>query len=181
MQVAWNPKLKINLGDVFNRVYGSKPYEVRKTLRQLIYRSTFQDDFGLRAIDVIVERTLKGKDKDGQTFTSYSKTYRDSDTFEIYKAGQRRVDLKLSGEMLASMQTKGSGSAIVTINFVDELNAAKAHGHITGMSGRKGGVVRDFFGISDTEADSIMKDLVSEYARGDATEAEARALLREIG
>lgn len=178
--MAWNPKLKISLGDVFNRVYGSKPYEVRKTLRQLIYRSSFQDDFGLRAIDVIVERTLKGKDKDGQTFAAYSSSYRESDTFEIYKAGQRRVDLKLSGEMLASMQVKGTGSGNITINFVDELNAAKAHGHITGMSGRKGGVVRDFFGISDMEADGIMKDLVSEYARGDAIEAEARALIRDV-
>lgn len=178
--MAWNPKLKISLGDVFNRTYGSKPYEVRKTLRQLIYRSDFQDDFGLRAIDVITERTLRGKDKDGQSFAPYSKSYRDSDVFEIYKAGQRRVDLKLSGEMLASMQVKGSSAGNITINFVDELNAAKAHGHITGMSGRRGGVVRDFFGLSDTEAEGIMKELVSEYARGDAKDAEARALLREI-
>lgn len=177
--MAWNPKLRLDLSEVFNRVYSSKPYEVRKTLRPLLYRSDFKDDFGLRVIDKIVDRTLEGKDKEGKTFTGYSKEYRESDTFQIYKGGQRRVDLKLSGEMLASMQVRASGTNI-TINFVDELNAAKAHGHITGMSGRKGGVVRDFFGVSTDEADEIMRDLVTEYAQGEASDAQARALIREI-
>ena len=178
--MAWNPKLKIDLLDSFNRVYGSKPHEVRKVLRKYVSQSRFKDDFGLAIIDVITERTLKGKDKDGDTFKRYSKTYRDSDVFEIYKGSQVRVDLKLSGEMLASMQVKSSGTTQITINFVDSLNRAKAHGHITGMSGRKGGVVRDFFGVSDVETDKVMKDLITEYAQGDATDNEVRSLLRSV-
>ncbi len=177
--MAWNPKLKVNLVDVFNRTYAAKPYEVRKSLRQLVRRSDFKDDFGLAAIDVITERTLEGRDQYGERFAGYSKAYKESAAFEIYGKGSR-VDLKLSGEMLASMQVRSAGDEI-TINFVDSLNAAKAYGHITGMSGRKGGVVRDFFGLSKEEEDKIMKDLVERYARGDAFEYEADELLREIG
>ena len=177
--MAWNPKLKINLIDVFNRTFASKPYEVRRSLRQLVRRSDFKDDFGLNAIDVITERTLDGKDQYGEKFAGYSKSYKNSDVFEIYGKGSR-VDLKLSGEMLASMQVRSAGDEI-TINFIDSLNASKAYGHITGMSGRKGGVVRDFFGLSKEEEEKIMKDLVERYARGDTFEYEEDELLREIG
>ena len=178
--MKWNPKLKIDLVEVFNRTYSSKPYEVRRRLRQYVYSSTFQEDFGLLVIDHIQDRTLSGKDKNGESFKGYSKSYRESDTFQIYKGGQRVVDLKLSGEMLASMQVRSSSSGQVTINFVDALNAAKAHGHITGMSGRKGGVVRDFFGIKPAEEDKIMKRLIHEYSQGDSVSAQGRELIREL-
>lgn len=176
--MPWNPKLRVNLLEVFNRNYASKPYEVRKVLREVIRRGDFQDDFGLRAIDVITDRTLEGKDRNGDRFSPYSKSYRASDVFEIYGKGSK-VDLKLSGEMLASMQVKSAGDSI-TINFVDSLNAAKAHGHITGMNGRKGGVVRDFFGLSTTEEDAIMVDLIKDYSSSNAANEEARRLLRDI-
>lgn len=176
--MAFNPKMKVNLLEVFNRNYSSKPYEVRKALREVIRRGTFKDDFGLKAIDVITERTLSGKDRYGDKFAPYSKSYKQSDVFEIYGKGSR-VDLKLSGEMLASMEVRSAGDEI-TIKFVDALNAAKAHGHITGMSGRKGGVVRDFFGLTVQEEDAIMKETMKEYMSGSATQAEANALLREI-
>lgn len=176
--MAWNPKLKVNLIEVFNRNFSDKPYEVRKFLRQVIRRSDFMDDFGLRAIDVITERTLSGKDRFGDRFAPYSKAYKNSDVFEIYGKGSR-VDLKLTGEMLASMETK-SAFPILTVQFVDDLNAAKAHGHITGMSGRKGGVVRDFFGLDTDEENKIMKDLIDEYSRGDSIDEEIRALNREL-
>lgn len=177
--MAWNPKLKIDLIQVFNRVYGSKPYEVRRALRQIINTSSFKDDFGLAAIDLIVERTLEGQDKNGKAFKRYSKAYKKSAVFEIYGKGSH-VDLKLSGEMLASMQTKFSGTEVV-INFVDELNAAKAHGHITGMNGRKGGVVRNFFGLNNEELDSIMKATVKEHTSGSDLAEMGRELIREIG
>lgn len=176
--MAWNPKVKINVLDVFNRVYASKPYEVRKALREVIRRGTFKDDFGLRVIDVITDRTLAGVDRFGDKFAPYSKSYKQSDIFEIYGKGSR-VDLKLSGEMLASMETSSSGDEI-TVKFVDSLNAAKAHGHITGMSGRKGGVVRDFFGVTIKEQDEIMVELINEYANDSAARAEARELIREL-
>jgi hypothetical protein len=177
--MAWNPKLKLNLLDIFNRNFSSKPYEVRRALREVIRRSDFKDDFGLAAIDVIVERTLSGVDRKGEKFDGYSKVYRESDVFAIYKGRQRRVDLKLSGEMLASMQVRSAGDS-VTVSFVDDLNAAKAHGHITGMSGRKGGVVRDFFGLSTTEEDALMKDLIRQYSSENDLAAEARKLLRDV-
>lgn len=176
--MAFNPKLKINLLEVFNRNFSSKPYEVRRALREVIRRADFMDDFGLRAIDVITERTQSGVDRNGDSFAPYSKSYKDSFVFEVYGKGSK-VDLKLSGEMLASMQVKRSGDQIA-ISFVDDLNAAKAHGHITGMSGRKGGVVRDFFGINDQEADDIMKSLMREYMTDTAASIEGRALQREV-
>lgn len=160
--MAYNPKLKINLIDVFNRVYSSKPYEVRRQLREIAMRSTFKEDFGMLAIDKIVSRTLKGLDKDGNPFAGYSKSYRESLTFEIYKGSSTKVDLKLTGEMLASMEAEAYWEGVL-IQFVDAHNGAKAHGHITGMSGRKGGKVRDFFGISDAEADEIMLKTMRGY------------------
>ena len=161
--MAYNPKLKINLIEIFNRVFSSKPYEVRRTLREVVYRNSFQEDFGSLAIDKIVDRTLSGKDKNGDSFAGYSPSYKKSLAFEIYKGSKTKVDLKLTGEMLASMEAKASSGGVLTIQFVDSENAAKAHGHITGMSGRKGGKVRDFFGLSDTEADEIMRTVMRGY------------------
>lgn len=177
--MGWNPKLRINLLDIFNRNYSDKPYEVRRALRDVIRKSSFKDDFGLKAIDVITERTLSGKDRFGDTFTKYSKAYKNSTIFDIY-GKTSKVNLELTGEMLASMEVRSSGDEI-TIKFVDSLNAAKAHGHITGMNGRKGGVVRDFFGLSKTEEDKVMKELINEYSSSDPVLSEARALIRELG
>lgn len=165
--MSYNPKLKINITEVFNRVYSSKPYEVRRALRDLTHRDSFKHDFGELVIDTIVERTLRGLDKNGDPFPSYSKSYKESLAFEIYKDGSR-VNLKLTGEMLASMEVIPALNG-VTIQFVDALNAAKAHGHITGMSGRKGGKVRDFFGVSQAEEESILKRVMN-FHRSDNVE-----------
>lgn len=166
--MAFNPKLRVDITSIFNRVYASKPYEVRRVLRDLTHRDAFKNDFGSLVIDTIIERTLKGLDKNGSPFPSYSPSYKDSLAFQIYKEGNR-VNLKLTGEMLASMETKAVMNG-VTIQFVDSLNRAKAHGHITGMSGRKGGKVRDFFGVSKAEEDDIMKRVMSYHQTGDAAE-----------
>lgn len=159
---TYNPKLKLNLIDIFNRVYASKPYEVRKRLREVVYRESFKEDFGSLAIDKIVNRTLSGVDKEGNVFKGYSPSYRKSLVFQIYKGSQTKVDLKLTGEMLASMEVKPTYEGI-TIQFIDGDNGAKAHGHINGIKTKTGRVVRDFFGLSSTEEDEIMKRVIRGY------------------
>lgn len=161
--MAYNPKLKINLLDVFNRNYASKPYEVRKALRQRVMSDAFKGEFGARCVELIIERTLKGKDKDGDRFVKYSKAYKQSLEFQLYKEGTR-VDLKLSGGMLAAMMSEYN-SNMITIKFDDSDEAAKAHGHINGSNHLP---VRDFFGISDKEADKILKGLVKSGGEDDA-------------
>ena len=178
--MAHNPKLRLNLTDIFNRVYSSKPYEVRRALREITHKDSFKNDFGSLAIDRIVERTLSGVDKNGKPFPSYSESYKKSLDFEIYKEGSK-VNLKLTGEMLASMEVIPRLNGVV-IQFADSLNASKAHGHITGMSGRKGGKVRDFFGLSQTEEDSIMRRVMSFHRSGDVNDLQGfLQLYGEVG
>lgn len=164
----FNPRLKIDFISIFNRLYSNKPYEVRRAMREIAMQDYFKLSFGALAIDRIIERTLEGKDKNGKAFKPYSKAYKESLSFQLYKSGNN-VNLELTGEMLASMESKPNIRGI-TVEFVDDLNRAKAHGHITGMSGRKGGVVRDFFGLSEEEENTIMKRVMASSTSGELQE-----------
>lgn len=125
---------------------------------------------GEEIIDYIIERTLKGKDKDNNKFKSYSKSYIKSLDFKL--GGKRRspVNLKLSGDMLASIKVLSHKKGEVTVGFdkSDTENNGKAEGNILGTYGQKTstGKKRDFLGISDTD---LRKQVLKNYPEKDKT------------
>lgn len=153
-------RYKINLTDVFDNTFKDKERDQRSVLRRFISQPQVKDSFGREVIREIVKRTReKGIDKFDKNFRPYSKEYRKSLQFQIFKGGKRKPDLTLSGEMLASMQHNFSiNGRIVTIDFVDQLNNDKAHGNIFEHG-------RDFFGLPEDVEAKILRDIVVDASR----------------
>lgn len=102
------------------------------------------------AIDKMIERTESGKDVFNRNFKGYSKSYKDS--LEFKASGKTSfVDLKLSGDMIGSIDVVDRVLDRVTIGLQGTLQNNKAFGHMTGMEGHptlEGRVpVRNFFGV----------------------------------
>jgi len=120
--------------------------------------------FGI--ISYITDRTKAGKGRDGKKWTppadKYSKEYRESLDFKNAKKGQRKVNLTLSGDMLASIDLLKSESGKLTIG-IDKGDADhdKAEGNIRGSYGKSTGFkskARDFLSISQKEVNKVLKD-----------------------
>ena len=160
--MAWNPTYKINLLEVLKRSV-SDP-KIQDALRPTLRESPFKTLFGQRVVDEIVTRTReKNIDKNGKSLGTYSKAYKQSLVFEIYKSGQRKVDLTLTGEMLESLKTNNSAYQII-VNVEGEENRGKAQGHITGRLGKNGKAKpRDFLGLPKKEEERIFKESIKDY------------------
>lgn len=107
-------------------------------------------ELGDLIIEHIVERTQKGLDKNGEKFPAYSKEYIRSLDFKNAGKSRNRVDLQLSGDMLAALQVLATSAGKITVGYergTDEN--ARAEGNILGSYGgdpdpKK---ARDFLGI----------------------------------
>jgi hypothetical protein len=107
-------------------------------------------------IDRIVERTMDLKiDKNGRPFDPLkSESYK---AFKMSIGAGGEANLRLTGEMLGSLQYKPSKSSStkIVVGIDASRNAeenAKAKGHITGDIGVK----RDFLGLPQSEIDEIV-------------------------
>ncbi len=120
-----------------------------------------KDEVADLIIERIVNRTDQGKDKEGKRFPGYSKSYKESLDFKVAGKSSGKVDLQLSGDMLAALEVLDKTSRSVTIGFEQgsEENA-KADGNIRGTYGKPTPdpkKARDFLGITETELSKIIK------------------------
>lgn len=146
-------KWKIDLTSLVTKSYSKR--EVRDKVRSVIASDSFKRLFGDMVITQIADNTTSGVDKKGRAFKPYKKSYKNSFIFEVYGKSSN-VNLELTGDMLSSMEAVPIRNAI-TIQFTDEENAAKAHGHINGGNFLP---VRDFFGLPEDELIDAFKDAV---------------------
>ena len=121
---------------------------------------------GQELIDLMIERTTeKSKSVDGRPLPSYSKPYKESETFKQY-GKTNKVDMTLSGDMLGSIDVLEAGDT-VKIGFIDTLQSNKAYGHMTGMKKHPfldGKVeARKFFGVGV----GAIEDVVAKYRDDD--------------
>ena len=132
------------------------------------------EDQRLAVADLIVERivnrTDKGIDKNDKPFVGYSQSYKDSLDFKI--AGKGKVNLQLSGDMLAALSVLDvtSRSAVIGFERGSEENG-KADGNIRGTYGRSkpiAGKARDFLGISYEELSKIIDVIKNDKPKGRA-------------
>lgn len=102
-------------------------------------------------IEHIFDRTNRGLDKNGKRFPGYSKEYVASLDFKVGGKSKSKVDLQLSGDMLAAMKLISHSSGKLLIGFDNgTLENDKAEGNILGTYGQPSpipGKQRDFLGI----------------------------------
>lgn len=131
----------INLKDFFGTNISSEPLKER---------------IGQFLIDRIKSRTSQGVDINGNAFVGYSKAYQSSDEFlAARKSGG--VNMKLSGDMLGSIDILEIKGNSIKIGFADREEELKAHGHMTGGGKNNSLPVREFFGITDRDLEEANK------------------------
>jgi hypothetical protein len=113
-------------------------------------------------IEHIRRRTEKGLDKRNRQFPGYSDEYVKSLDFKNGGKRKGRVDLQLSGDMLADLQLVKMQKNAIVIGFTpgSEENA-RAEGNILGTYGQDKpipGKKRDFLGISQSELNDILSN-----------------------
>lgn len=137
-------KRKITESEVYQEIDLSEIYGRNPTIEELV-------EFADMAKNEIIDRTQGGRDINGERFPKYTKDYAD------FKGVSRSdVDLTLFGEMLNSIDTQIRGSRVFI--SMDQDQAAKAHGNITGSYGKdspNSEKARDFFGLRDDDAKKI--------------------------
>jgi hypothetical protein len=167
--------LKFNLSDIMQQGFTDGQ---RRVLTPSISSTGIKVQFARRAIEAILERTNQGKDKNNKSFKPYSTRYKKSREFKIY-GKTSRVNLKLSGEMQASIHPGRSSGQTVTIAITDPEQVGKARGHINGSGPLP---VRDFWGLSMKDQVSILKEIFrveNAAARFEALEEGLQDVLRE--
>lgn len=109
---------------------------------------------GEAMLEVIRKRTQSGKDKNGRDFVGYTQAYKESHEYKL-KRKKGKVDLTLTGDMLASLEVLSSKKGAVMLGYKNGTDEnAKADGHISGNV-RKDGRKRDFLGIQKKESTII--------------------------
>ena len=111
-------------------------------------------------IETIRRRTEKGVDKSGRRFPAYSEGYVDSLDFKIAGKSKTRVDLTLSGDMLAALTVLDSRPGKIVIGFEDgSPENARADGNIRGSYGGSPNPskARDFLGLPPAELARLLR------------------------
>lgn len=123
---------------------------------------------GQAIIDKIIERTNQGKgiEFSGDTARTvklkspYSDKYADSLKFKAAGKDQNDVNMRLTGDMLASVDVLSVGINTITIGIADDKEKLKAFNHITGDTVPK----RPWFGIGKQELLEIKRDFKEDIA-----------------
>lgn len=131
----------------------NKYVKVKIPLPQPIEDKSIRSEVAELIIERIVERTISGKDVDGNNFPKYSTSYKNSLDFANAGKDESTVNLELSGDMLASLAyiKKESDDKHIVIGFDDESVEGRAEGNIRGSYGKDKGsrkLSRDFLGTS---------------------------------
>lgn len=160
-------KLQIDLISLLHRI--EKNPNRRRALTPLLRRESIKREFGNRIIDEIEDRTLQGKDKRGASFKGragrYSKKYRESLKFKVFKGKQTKPNLKLTGSMLSSMYVERTTQTGVILSFNNQEDNDKAEGHVNGANHLP---IRDFWGIEDERAGKILDSVLSDFNQENA-------------
>jgi uncharacterized protein YuzE len=120
-------------------------------------------EIGQAIIDYMVERAEDGKGLNGVKLKSpYSKEYSESLDFKAAGKSKSKVNMTLSGDMLASIDIVDQSGSVIEIGIEDSEQAVKAYGHQTGFEGHPvlDGPKRPFFGVSVKE---LQKEILPQF------------------
>ena len=130
--------------------------------------------FAELAVDTIENRTLDGKNINGRKFKKYTKTYA-----EFKGVTRDSVDMFLEGDMLDSItrKKKEESEDTVFIHLDSKLETKKGYNHMTRKTKANPLPKREFFGLTDGEAEKIAKKIKQPDEKKAVSLAELRAAL----
>lgn len=112
-------------------------------------------------IEHIFDRTDRGLDKNNKPFPGYSKEYMDSLDYKIAKGTKKKVNLQLSGDMLAAITLLNHKKRRLVIGFeAGTEENDKAEGNILGTYGQPSpipGKKRDFLGLKAAKLKELLE------------------------
>lgn len=117
------------------------------------------------AIEFMVDRTLAQRDIDGKKFPKYSKAYTESLDFKNAGKSKNKVDLQLSGDMLAALDILENTDGKIVVGYEPGTDEeARAEGNILGSYGGEPNEkrARRFLGIKKENLQKIIDLVVSE-------------------
>ena len=132
---------------------------------------------GQAIVETIVDRSCdKNVDVDGRPFKAYSKEYKKSVDFRAFGKSSSDKDMKLTGDMLGTLDVKRIEGDNIVIGWQDSTNNAKAYNHNTGDTVPK----REFLGMRESEL-SKLKDEFEPKALKPTDESNISDLFKLIG
>lgn len=105
-------------------------------------------------LDYITERSSQGLGLGRKDLHSpYSDSYAKSAPFIAAGKSKRRINMRLSGDMVRSMDILEEDGSVVTFGIEDSEEAIKAYAHQTGFEGHPtiSGPKREWFGVTPAE------------------------------
>jgi len=131
-----------------------------------------QKALGEKLIAYIKERTDNGIDKDGSRFSKYSESYVKSQAFKNAGKSKNDVNLRLSEEMMNSLQVLSSGSGYIELGY--EPNSS-ANDKARWSEASDNGPSRKFLGVKDSELQKLVAATVLENSSLSTEEEDALA------
>lgn len=133
---------------------------------------------GQAMIDKIIQRTESHKDVNGSKFAAYSKEYVDSLQFKAFDKTKSDINMKLTGQMLSTLDITADKGSKITIGWDDEQENAKAYNHNVGDTVTK----REFFGLTDQELQEIKAEFKDDVksAAGEPLQSEKNQVLSGV-
>ncbi len=135
------------------------------------------------ALERLQKRLDEGRGVDGK-LAKYSSEYKDSLAFKVF-GKTNTVNMQLTGDMLVAVNELESKGTNMKIGINDDLEAAKAYGHMTGMKGHPTlegkAPVRNWFGWTDKELKEIANAIKPEVnSRNTISDEKALRLLDRL-
>ncbi len=115
-----------------------------------------------------LEFSSDGSAKTVKLKSPYSKMYAESLDFLAAGKSKNKVNMSLTGDMLASIQVEDLGDNKISVYIDGETEVLKAYNHLTGDTVPK----RPFFGVSQKDVKDVIMDFQSEIDQRIAREGE---------
>jgi hypothetical protein len=117
------------------------------------------NDIGGAIVDYIVKRAGDNKGIGGKALPApYSEEYASSPEFKQFGKSKNKVNMRLTGDMLNAVDVLGFDGSVLTVGIEND-QAPKAHGHMTGKDGQVPAMKREWFGLTKPE----LKEITSKY------------------
>ena len=115
-----------------------------------------------------LEFSSDGSAKTVKLKSPYSKMYAESLDFLAAGKSKNKVNMSLTGDMLASIQVEDLGDNKISVYIDGETEVLKAYNHLTGDTVPK----RPFFGVSKKDVRDVIVDFQSEIDQRISREGE---------
>jgi hypothetical protein len=144
-------KLKVSQSEL------SLEIDLKEVFGRSVNTQALQISMGEFLIDRILKRTSEGKGvENGEVVklkSPYSDEYANSLEFKGFDKQKNKVNMKLTGSMLSSIEVLSTGDSKIKIG-IDNEDTPKAYNHQTGDTVPK----RPFFGLVDEDLKALKKE-----------------------